>query len=230
MADSKVSINPQIEKSWKENLHDEFNKDYFGTLKLLLIQEKKHYKIYPPGREIFHAFNLTPFDNIKAVIIGQDPYHGSGQAEGLCFSVKRGIALPPSLQNIFIELQNDVGCSYPTHGSLVKWAKQGVLLLNAVLTVRANQAGSHRNLGWENFTDAVIARVSEVKKHLVFLLWGNFAKEKRKLINISKHLVLTAPHPSPLSVQRGFFGCRHFSKCNQYLQAHNIEPVDWQIL
>ncbi len=222
-----VEVNPQIEASWKTVLMDEFRKDYFVKLKEFLVEEKKHYSVYPPGSQIFSAFNLTPFHDVKVVLLGQDPYHGPGQAHGLCFSVPVGITKPPSLINIFKELNDDLGIPIPSHGNLEKWAKQGVLLLNATLTVRANQAGSHQRQGWENFTDAAIMALSEKRTGLVFILWGAYAQAKAQIIDKSKHHVLMGPHPSPLSAHRGFFGCKHFSKTNQLLTTMGKEPIDW---
>ncbi|MCS6823000.1 MAG: uracil-DNA glycosylase [Cytophagaceae bacterium] len=216
----------KIEQSWKALLADEFEKDYFKSLVAFLREEKKAYTIYPPGPLIFNAFDKCPFDKVKVVIIGQDPYHGQGQAHGLCFSVNDGIKHPPSLVNIFKEIQQDIGTPIPESGNLERWAKQGVLLLNATLTVRANCAGSHQNKGWEIFTDEVIRIVSEKKEHIVFLLWGAYAQKKGQIIDRNKHLVLTASHPSPFSAS-GFFGCRHFSKTNQYLRSHHITPIEW---
>jgi uracil-DNA glycosylase len=224
-----VQINPQIEPGWKEALGSEFEKPYFPALKEFLLQEKEQCTIYPPGNQIFAAFNHTPFEKVKVVILGQDPYHGPGQAHGLCFSVPQGIMPPPSLVNIFKELKTDLEIPVPKHGNLTKWAQQGVLLLNATLTVRANQAGSHQKKGWETFTDRVIEVVSEKGKNIVFLLWGNYAQQKSVLINANNHLVLKSVHPSPLSASRGFFGCRHFSKTNDYLIKNNINPIDWNI-
>lgn len=220
-------IDPKIEESWKRVLIDEFNKPYFYALKDFLIEEKKHYIVYPEGKNIFNAFACTPFDNVKVVIIGQDPYHGPGQAHGLSFSVQDGIQKPPSLQNIFKELHDDIGKPIPVSGNLESWAKQGVLLLNATLTVRANQAGSHQKHGWEQFTDRVIQTLSEQKTDLVFLLWGSFAQAKSALIDTSKHHILKAAHPSPLSSYKGFFGCRHFSKTNEILQNLGKSPIEW---
>lgn len=225
----QVSINPTIEESWKNALKEEFNSMYFKGLKTFLIQEKERNTIYPPALKIFNAFNLTPFNKVKVVIIGQDPYHGVGQANGLCFSVNDGIPQPPSLQNIFKEINSDLGIPIPKKGNLEPWAKQGVLLLNATLTVRANQAGSHQKMGWENFTDAVIRKLSENKKGLVFLLWGRFAQAKEELIDKSKHHVLKAAHPSPFSVHSGFFGCKHFSKTNALLKQEGLQEIDWRI-
>jgi uracil-DNA glycosylase len=222
-------IKPTIEGSWEKVLHEEFNKPYFIELKDFLVEEKKKYRVFPPGPLIFNAFNHTPFDKVRVVFIGQDPYHGYGQAQGLCFSVPEGIKKPPSLENIFKELQDDLGIPVATHGNLVKWADQGVLLLNATLTVRENQAGSHQNKGWETFTDTVICKLSELKKNLVFLLWGNYAIAKRNLIDNTRHYIFTAAHPSPFSANKGFFGCRHFSAINEALVNSGSEPVDWRI-
>jgi uracil-DNA glycosylase len=220
----------KIEASWKAVLKNEFSKPYFLEIVTFLRMEKAAGKtIYPPGSFIFNAFNLTPFENVKAVIIGQDPYHGPGQAHGLCFSVQTGVPPPPSLLNIFKELQNDIGLSIPQHGNLTHWAQQGVLLLNASLTVRANEPMSHAKIGWANFTDAVIRRVSDLRSNVVFLLWGKFAQEKQSLIDETRHLVLKAAHPSPLSAHNGFLGCRHFSKTNEYLVSNGIAPVDWKL-
>jgi len=220
---------PRIEQEWLEVLRPEFGKPYFNELKSFLLEEKKLYRVYPPGNRIFAAFDNTPFSKVKVVILGQDPYHGDGQAHGLCFSVPDGIALPPSLVNIFQELSTDLNIPLPNSGNLEKWAKQGVLLLNATLTVRANQAGSHQRHGWENFTDEVIRQLSARHAGLVFILWGNYAQAKEALIDTSKHFVLKAVHPSPLSVYRGFFGCRHFSKTNELLIRTGKEPVDWSL-
>jgi len=223
-------VKPKIEEAWKKALTDEFNSAYFKELKNFLIEEKaKGKNIFPPGPQIFNAFNSTPFEDVRVVIIGQDPYHGKGQAHGLCFSVNKGITIPPSLKNIYKELESDLHCSIPNHGDLSVWAKQGVLLLNAILTVQESKPGSHRNKGWEQFTNAAISKLSEKRKHLVFLLWGRFAQEKEALIDSSRHLILKATHPSPFSADRGFFGCRHFSKCNEYLEQKGIESVNWQI-
>ena len=223
------SINPVIEESWKEALSSEFQQEYFISLKSFLQQEKKQYAIYPPGSAIFSAFNHTPVDKVKVVILGQDPYHGPGQAHGLCFSVPRGVAAPPSLVNIFKELNTELGIPIPNHGNLEKWADQGVLLLNATLTVRANQAGSHQKKGWEQFTDQVIRELSAKRTGLVFLLWGNYAKAKEALIDTTKHHVLKSAHPSPLSAYNGFFGCGHFLKANELLQQQGLTPIDWSI-
>ncbi len=220
-------IEPKIEESWKKVLIDEFNKPYFVALKDFLVEEKKKYVVYPAGANIFNAFKFTPFDDVKVVIIGQDPYHGPGQAHGLSFSVPEGIQKPPSLVNIFKELQSDIGKEVPENGNLESWAKQGVMLLNATLTVRANQAGSHQKHGWEQFTDSVIKTLSDQKSGLIFLLWGRFAQDKAVLIDSSKHYILKAAHPSPLSAYNGFFGCKHFSKTNVILQSQGKEPIVW---
>lgn len=225
-----MEINPHIESSWLEVLTDEFQQPYFIEIKKFLLEDKKKYRVFPPGQLIFNAFNLTPFDKVKIVIIGQDPYHGYGQAHGLCFSVPKGIAKPPSLQNIFKELKEDLNINPPDHGDLSGWARQGVFLLNAILTVRENTPESHRNIGWENFTNAAIKNLSDKKEHLVFMLWGAYAQEKEKLIDNTKHLILKAAHPSPFSANRGFFGCHHFSKANQYLIANSIDPIKWEDL
>ena len=220
----------KIESSWKEILNEEFDKPYFQHIPLHLKTEKSQGKIiYPPGNFIFNAFNTTPFDKIKVVIIGQDPYHGQGQAHGLCFSVQNGVPPPPSLINIFKELKEDIGMQIPGHGNLTKWAEQGVFLLNASLTVRAGEPMSHSKIGWAQFTDTVIKTISDQKEHVVFLLWGKFAQDKKVLIDESKHLILRAAHPSPLSAYNGFFGCKHFSKANEYLMSKGIDPVDWSL-
>lgn len=220
---------PNIDESWYEVLKDEFEKDYFRSLKDFLVEEKKHHVVYPPGQLIFNAFNTTPFNQVKVVILGQDPYHGPGQAHGLCFSVPEGVLPPPSLVNIFKEISNDLGLPRPNHGNLTAWAKQGVLLLNATLTVRAHLAGSHQRRGWETFTDAAIKAVSDKLDGVVFLLWGNYAQAKSALIDSTKHYILKSVHPSPLSASRGFLGCRHFSKTDELLLAQGKLPVDWQI-
>lgn len=220
-------IDPKIEENWKKVLFDEFQKPYFEALKAFLVEEKKSQIIYPKSSNIFAAFDNTPFDNVKVVILGQDPYHGDGQAHGLSFSVQDGIAHPPSLQNIFKELRDDMGCAIPKSGNLSAWAKQGVFLLNTVLTVRASEANSHRNQGWENFTDTVIKLLSAHKEHLVFILWGAPAGAKASLIDAKKHLILKAPHPSPLSSYRGFFGSKPFSKSNEFLTCKGIKPISW---
>jgi len=223
------SVNPSINDSWKEALANEFNAPYFTELKKFLVEEKNKYIVYPPGSLIFSAFNRTPFDKVKVVIIGQDPYHGKGQANGLCFSVSNGIPQPPSLVNIFKEIQTDLGLPFPKTGNLEPWADQGVLLLNATLTVRENQAGSHQKRGWETFTDAVIKKLSDTKTGLVFLLWGKYAQAKDILIDSTKHHVLKAAHPSPFSVHNGFFGCKHFSKTNELLRKEGLPEIDWRI-
>ena len=222
-------INPQIHSSWNIALTEQFSDPYFQGLKAFLVEEKKNYAVFPPGGNIFEAFNRTPFEKVRVVILGQDPYHGPGQAHGLCFSVPAGIAFPPSLQNIFRELQTDTGVAYPTKGDLSPWADQGVLLLNATLTVRASSAGSHQGKGWETFTNAVIKKLSEERSGIVFLLWGNYARDKKSLIDQGKHFVLEAPHPSPLSVYRGFYGSKHFTKTNQILTENGSKPIDWRI-
>jgi len=220
----------KIETSWKEALQEEFCKPYFQQIVEFLKVEKTQGKIiYPPGSLIFNAFNTTPFGKVKVVLIGQDPYHGPGQAHGLCFSVQNGIALPPSLQNIYKELHNDIGIPIPKTGNLTHWAEQGVFLLNASLTVRAGDPMSHSRIGWATFTDAVIQIISSQKKNIVFLLWGKFAQDKQMLIDTTKHYVLKAAHPSPLSASSGFFGCRHFSKTNNFLVKNGIDPVDWAV-
>ena len=224
-----TKIKPVIEESWKRVLDNEFSSGYFIQLKEFLLEEKSKYKIYPPGSQIFAAFNNTPFDKVKVVILGQDPYHGPGQAQGLCFSVPDGITQPPSLQNIFKEIHDDLGLPVPKSGNLEKWAKQGVMLLNATLTVRARQAGSHQNRGWEEFTDAAIKKLSDKKENLIFLLWGNYAQAKEPLIDTSKHYLLKSAHPSPFSVHRGFFGNRHFSKTNKLLRQFGLEEIDWRL-
>jgi len=220
----------QIEESWKTALKPEFAKTYFQNIVTFLKTEKMANRtIYPPGSQIFNAFNTTPYENIKVVILGQDPYHGPGQAHGLCFSVAPGVPPPPSLVNIFKELQTDVGVAIPDHGTLTKWAEQGVLLLNASLTVRAAEPMSHSQIGWAEFTDNVIKKISEEKEHVVFILWGKFAGAKQVLIDETKHLVLKAAHPSPLSAYSGFFGCRHFSKANDYLMRNGRDPINWAL-
>lgn len=220
---------PTIENGWYEALKTEFESSYFITIKTFLIEEKRQYVVYPPSNLIFNAFNLTPFDKVKVVILGQDPYHNIGQAHGLAFSVPDGIQPPPSLQNIFRELNSDLGIPIPKTGNLEKWAKEGVLLLNVSLTVRANMAASHARIGWQLFTDAAIKALSKNKEHLVFMLWGNYAIAKENLIDTNKHLILKTVHPSPLSASRGFFGCRHFSKTNEYLKNNGIRPVNWTL-
>jgi uracil-DNA glycosylase len=220
----------KIEAGWKEILKQEFNKPYFLQIVTFLRTEKMAGKIiYPPGNLIFNAFNSTPFSKVKVVLLGQDPYHGPGQAHGLSFSVQEGIPCPPSLVNIFKELHNDIGVPTPKEGNLSHWALQGVLLLNASLTVRANEPMSHSKIGWAEFTDAAIKKLSDQRQNLVFLLWGKFAQEKQALVDETRHLVLKAAHPSPFSANNGFFGCRHFSKTNEYLVKNGIDPIDWKL-
>lgn len=221
-------MNVKINDSWAERLGNEFAQPYFSQLTDFVRHEYATTTCYPPGRLIFNAFNLCPFDSVKVVIIGQDPYHEAGQAMGLSFSVPDGVAMPPSLQNIFKEIQGDLGIGVPQSGNLTRWAEQGVLLLNATLTVRAHQAGSHQRHGWERFTDAAISRLSEGRDHLVFILWGGYARSKASLIDRSRHLVLKSVHPSPLSANRGgWFGNHHFSRCNEYLAGHGMGPINW---
>lgn len=217
----------RIEAGWKDLLKEEFELPYFSDLIAFVKSEYATHTIYPPGKYIFNAFDRCPLDRVKVVILGQDPYHEPGQAHGLCFSVNNGVALPPSLINIYKEIETDLGVTPPMSGDLTRWADQGVLLLNATLTVRAHQAGSHQNRGWEMFTNAVIRRLVERKEHLVFMLWGSYAQRKGAFIDSSKHLVLSSPHPSPLSAYRGFFGNRHFSKANDYLLKNGLEPIKW---
>lgn len=221
-------VSPKIESSWLEVLRPQFESPYFEQLKAFLVEERSRYECYPKGGDIFAAFNRTPFSSVKVVILGQDPYHEPGQAHGLSFSVPEGVAVPPSLKNIIQEINSDLGLRIPaTSGCLTGWADQGVLLLNATLTVRAHQAGSHQRHGWETFTDAAIKALSDHRSGLVFMLWGSYAIAKSQLIDSSRHLVLTAPHPSPLSAYRGFFGCRHFSKANGYLVQQGCAPIQW---
>lgn len=220
----------KIEESWKEVLREEFDKSYFSHIAAVLKQELgAGSTIYPPGKLIFNAFEKTPFHRVKCVILGQDPYHGPGQAHGLCFSVNTGVPPPPSLINIFKELQADIGCPVPASGNLEKWAQNGVLLLNSILTVQAGRPASHSKIGWEQFTDAVIRKISDQRAGVVFLLWGRYAQNKRTLIDDSRHHILTAAHPSPLSAYNGFFGCRHFSKTNELLATQNGQGIDWQL-
>jgi len=218
----------KIEPGWKSRLSQEFEKEYFVRLTGFIKDEYRNSRIYPPGSLIFNAFDVCPFGKVKAVIIGQDPYHGPGQAHGLCFSVKDGVVFPPSLINIFKEIESDIGIPRPVSGDLTRWAVQGVLLLNATLTVRAHQAGSHQKKGWEEFTDYVIRVLNSEKENVVFFLWGAYAQKKGESIDRSRHLVLESVHPSPLSASRGFFGNRHFSRCNEYLVSKGIEPIDWR--
>lgn len=217
----------RIDPSWYQVLEPEFQKPYFQNLRDFVKNEYQSSTIYPPGKLIFNAFDTTPFDDVKVVILGQDPYHGTNQANGLAFSVSEDIAIPPSLQNIYKEIHSDLKTPIKKTGDLSDWAKQGVLLLNATLTVRAHQAGSHQKRGWEEFTDSVIKILSDKKQHLVFILWGSYAQKKGAVIDPSKHLVLKSPHPSPLSAYNGFFGCRHFSQTNTYLSLHGIKPINW---
>ncbi len=218
----------KIEQSWKEHLSKEFDKPYFTKLTSFVREEYSGTTpIYPPAKLIFNAFDHCPFDKVKVVIIGQDPYHGPGQANGLCFSVNKGVQFPPSLMNIFKEVANDIGCPIPTDGDLTRWSDQGVLLLNATLTVRAATAGSHQNKGWEEFTDAVIRILADERENIVFILWGSYAQKKGAFIDRNKHLVLTSPHPSPLSAYHGFFGNHHFSRANDYLKVHGKETIIW---
>lgn len=220
---------PPITGSWAELLKEEFARDYYKKLYIKVKEEYSKYRVYPPASDIFNALHLTPAEKVKVVILGQDPYHEEGQAHGLSFSVKPDIEIPPSLQNIYKELHDDIGTYIPKSGYLEKWARQGVLLLNTVLTVRAHQAHSHKDIGWEHFTDAIIKAVDEEDRPIVFMLWGRPAQMKKDLLTNPKHLILEAPHPSPLSAYRGFFGCRHFSKANSFLEANGVEKIDWQI-
>ncbi len=217
----------KIEAGWKEKLREEFEKEYFTALTAFVKEEYRTKQVFPPGNKIFNAFDLCPFDRVRVVIIGQDPYHNIGQAHGLCFSVTDGTDFPPSLVNIFKELNRDLGVPVPRSGNLERWARQGVLLLNAILTVRAHQALSHQNKGWERFTDAAISVLNRHRENLVFMLWGAYAQNKGASIDESKHLVLKTVHPSPLSASRGFFGCSHFSKCNEWLSARRLVPIEW---
>jgi len=222
-----MKINPTIHESWKEILSSEFEHSYMGELKDFLVEEKKHYTIFPQANHIFNSFNSTPFGDVKVVILGQDPYHGAGQAHGLAFSVQHGVKLPPSLHNIFKELVDDIGCEFPKSGDLSHWAHEGVLLLNTLLTVRKSEPFSHKDRGWERFTDQVIRLVSNQRENIVFILWGAPAQKKGSLIDESKHLILRAPHPSPLSSYRGFFGSKPFSQTNHYLVSKGIKSIDW---
>ncbi|MDO5028636.1 MAG: uracil-DNA glycosylase [Bacillota bacterium] len=220
---------PKITNKWLDHIGPEFEKDYYQNLRQFLIEEYNKGLIFPKADDIFNAFHYTDYDQVKVVILGQDPYHNYKQAHGLAFSVQPGTKIPPSLENIYKEIQEDLGLKIPNNGNLTKWAKEGVLLLNTVLTVRAHQANSHRGRGWEQLTDSVISSLNDKEDPVVFLLWGRPAQEKAKLIKNPKHLILTAPHPSPLSAYRGFFGCRHFSKANKFLEKNNLKPIDWQI-
>ena len=218
-----------IGNEWDNLLADQFQSEYYRKLRAFLVDEYNRYNVYPPADCIFNALKYTPYSKVKAVLLGQDPYHGPGQAHGLCFSVKKGVDVPPSLVNIYKELHDDLGCTIPDHGCLTKWANQGVLMLNTVLTVRAHQANSHRGIGWEEFTDAAIMALNGQDRPIVFILWGAPAQRKKAMLNNPKHLILTAPHPSPLSAYRGFFGSRPFSKTNEFLESQGEEPIDWQI-
>jgi uracil-DNA glycosylase len=230
VAKEPASDRIKLDPSWKSRLIDEFGKPYMDELREFLKKERAAGKtIYPRGTEYFAALDHTPFDKVKVVILGQDPYHGMNQAHGLCFSVRPGVAVPPSLQNIFIELKSDLGIEPPNHGHLATWAEQGVLLLNATLTVEAGKAGSHQNKGWEKFTDTVIHALAREREHLVFVLWGSYAQKKGAFIDTRRHLVLKSPHPSPLSAHNGFFGCGHFSRINDYLREHGLAPIDWRL-
>ena len=223
-------VNPKINDEWKTALQNEFKQPYFLNIKKVLIDEKKKFTIYPPGNKIFSAYNFTPLNCVKVVIIGQDPYHGPHQANGLCFSVEKGIHFPPSLENIFKELKSDLGIPIPSNGDLSLWAKQGVMLLNATLTVRKGEANSHSNIGWQKFTDATIKAISDNRENVIFLLWGGFAKKKAALIDKNKHYILTSGHPSPLSANKGYwFGNKHFSKTNEILKKLGKEPIDWRL-
>ncbi|MBO7609912.1 MAG: uracil-DNA glycosylase [Muribaculaceae bacterium] len=220
-------MNVRIEEGWKQALSHEWESSYFAQLAQFVHAEYRAHRVFPPGRQIFAAFDATPFNEVKVVILGQDPYHGDGQANGLCFSVNDGVPFPPSLLNIFKEIHDDVGTPIPASGDLTRWARQGVLLLNATLTVVAHQPGSHQGHGWEQFTDAAIRALAEQREHLVFILWGSYAIRKGAFIDRQRHLVLTSPHPSPLSAHRGFFGNHHFSRANAYLAQHGISPINW---
>lgn len=222
-----MSADVKITTSWKKRLASEFERPYFQELTSFVKREYETQTVYPPGKEIFRAFDKCDFDDVKVVIIGQDPYHGPGQANGLCFSVREGVRMPPSLMNIFKEIQSDIGKPFPPSGDLERWAWQGVLLLNATLTVRASSPGSHQNKGWETFTDAAIKKISDEKENVVFLLWGAYAQKKGEVIDRSKHHVLMSPHPSPFSADRGFFGCKHFSKTNAFLKSKGLPEIDW---
>ncbi len=224
-----TNINPKIESSWKELLMSEFQSEYFLKLKAFLSEEKRSHTIYPAGKNIFAAFDFVPVEKVKVVILGQDPYHGVGQAHGLSFSVPEGIKIPPSLQNIYKELKSDLNIDAPNSGNLEKWAKQGVFLLNATLTVRANEAGSHQKRGWEQFTDKVIQSISQNRENVVFILWGNYAQAKEKLIDTQKHYIIKSAHPSPLSAYNGFWGSKPFSKTNSYLESKGIKAINWDL-
>jgi uracil-DNA glycosylase len=223
------SASPSIDPSWLEVLHQEFEKDYFKSLKSFLVQEKSTHNVFPPGSKIFAAYNNTPFDQVKVVIIGQDPYHGVGQANGLSFSVNLGVNPPPSLKNIYKEMQSDLGLNIPNHGDLSSWTKEGVLMLNTVLTVREKSPGSHRGQGWETFTDQTISTLSAQKENLVFVLWGKFAQGKKEIIDTDKHFIIESPHPSPYSASSGFFDSKPFSKANNFLKSKGLIPVNWEL-
>ncbi len=225
-----VKTQIKIEQSWLNRLNIEFEKSYFVRLKSFLMDERKSFNIFPKGNHIFEAFNRTPFENVKVVLLGQDPYHGFGQAHGLCFSVQKGVKLPPSLKNIYKEMEADLGMKLSDSGDLSSWADQGVFMLNSTLTVRENTPGSHQNQGWEIFTDEVIKLISTEKKNVVFILWGKFAQSKSSLIDGSKHLILQAAHPSPFSAYNGFFGCKHFSKTNEYLKKNGMKTINWEVI
>jgi len=220
---------PAIEGDWLQAIGDEFKKPYYRTLYEFVKNEYEHYRVYPPSKDIFNALHLTPLKKVKVVILGQDPYHEEGQAHGLSFSVPEGETIPPSLRNIYKELHNDLGCRIPNNGYLKKWADEGVLLLNSVLTVRSGAAASHQNKGWEIFTDRIIKAVNDEDRPLVYMLWGRYARAKKAILDNEKQLILEAAHPSPLSANNGFFGCAHFSKCNAFLEKNGLEPIDWQI-
>lgn len=217
----------RVEEGWREALADQWEAPYFGELARFVHDEYRNGTVYPPASQVFAAFDAFPFEDVRVVILGQDPYHGPGQANGLCFSVNPGVRMPPSLVNIFREVSDDTGAPFPADGNLDRWARQGVLLLNATLTVREHLAGSHQRRGWETFTDAAIKALSDRREHIVFLLWGSYAISKRGLVDETRHLVLTSPHPSPLSAHRGFFGNHHFSRANRYLSLHGLQPVKW---
>lgn len=229
MPDTAPDKTPKLPESWLEVLGDEFSTPHMQALRAFLVDEQRQHPVFPPNRDIFNAFWLTPFDAVRVVILGQDPYHGPGQAHGLCFSVRRGVPPPPSLQNIFREINDEIGIPRPTHGELTHWAEQGVLLLNTVLTVRARSANSHRGQGWEQFTDRVISELDARRDGLVFVLWGSPARQKAARVDRDKHLVLTSPHPSPLSAHRGFFGCGHFAQINAHLTARGEAAIDWAL-
>ena len=229
MEKKNTVISPKIEEGWKTALKDEFNKEYFLEIKNYLENEYSTFQVYPKKGQIFNAFDRTPFNQIKVVILGQDPYHGPNQANGLCFSVNKEITIPPSLKNIFKEIRDDLAIEIPTHGDLTSWAEQGILLLNATLTVRRSEPNSHQKIGWQNFTDAAIKAISDKKENIIFILWGNNAKKKIELINQDKHHILQSVHPSPFAARNGFFGCKHFSKTNKILESLDKSPINWEI-